>query len=98
MPRHNDETVLSSAARKFNAPILEHITQSEEYPTLKEVCEGRELPAYEAALEFVSTVSDELAELMSQLGREERRAEYAGKAGADAGSRGTAAHGITGEV
>ena len=28
MPRHNDETVLSSAARKFNAPILEHITQS----------------------------------------------------------------------
>lgn len=68
MPRHNDETVLSSAARKFNAPILEHITQSEEYPTLKEVCEGRELPAYEAALEFVSTVSDELDELMSQLG------------------------------
>lgn len=68
MPRHNDETVLSSAARKFNAPILEHITQSEEYPTLKEVCEGRELPAYEAALEFVSTVSDELAELMRQLG------------------------------
>lgn len=68
MPRHNDETVLSSAARKFNAPILEHITQSEEYPTLKEVCEGRELPAYEAALEFVSTVSDELDELMRQLG------------------------------
>lgn len=68
MPRHNDETVLSSAARKFNAPILEHITQSEEYPTLKEVCEGRELPAYEAALEFASTVSDELDELMRQLG------------------------------
>ena len=68
MPRHNDETVLSSAARKFNAPILEHVTQDEEYPTLKEVCEGRELPAYEAALEFVSTVSDELDELMRQLG------------------------------
>ena len=64
MPRHNDETVLSSAARKFNAPILEHITQSEEYPTLKEVCEGRELPAYEAAAEFVSAASDELDELM----------------------------------
>ena len=68
MPRRNDEEALSAAARKFNAPILEHITQSEEYPTLKEVCEGRELPAYEAALEFVSTVSDELDELMSQLG------------------------------
>lgn len=68
MPRHNDETVLSSAARKFNAPILEHITQSEEYPTLKEVCEGHELPAYEAAAEFVSAASDELDELMRQLG------------------------------
>ena len=68
MPRRNDEEVLSAAARKFNAPILEHITQSEEYPTLKEVCEGRELPAYEAAVEFVSAASDELDELMRQLG------------------------------
>ena len=68
MPRHNDETVLSSAARKFNAPILGHITQSEEYPTLKEVCEGRELPAYEAAAEFVSEASKELDNLMRQLG------------------------------
>jgi len=68
MPRHNDEEALSASARKFNAPILEHITQSEEYPTLKEVCEGRELPAYEAAAEFVSAASDELDELMRQLG------------------------------
>ena len=68
MPRRNDEGALSVSARKFNAPILEHITQSEEYPTLKEVCEGRELPAYEAAAEFVSAASDELDELMRQLG------------------------------
>ena len=68
MPRHNDEEALSASARKFNASILEHITQSEEYPTLKEVCEGRELPAYEAAAEFVSAASDELDELMRQLG------------------------------
>ena len=68
MPRRNNEEALSASARKFNAPILEHITQSEEYPTLKEVCEGRELPAYEAAAEFVSAASDELDELMRQLG------------------------------
>lgn len=68
MPRRNDEEALSVSARKFNAPILEHITQSEEYPTLKEVCEGRELPAYEAAAEFVSAAVDELDELMRQLG------------------------------
>ena len=42
------------AARKFNAPILDHIVQSEDYPALKSVCEGRELPAYEAASEFIS--------------------------------------------
>ena len=68
MPRRNNEEALSASARKFNAPILEHITQSEEYPTLKEVCEGRELPAYEAAAEFVSAASDELDDLMRQLG------------------------------
>ena len=38
-------------------PILEHITQSDDYPTLKAVCEGRELPAYEAAAEFTAPVS-----------------------------------------
>ena len=68
MPRRNDEESLSAAARKFNAPILDHITQSEEYPTLKEVCEGRELPAYEAANEFVARASGELDDLLSQLG------------------------------
>lgn len=68
MPRRNDEDLLSVAARKFNAPILEHITQSEEYPALKTVCEGRELPAYEAAAEFVSRVSGQLDDLLSQLG------------------------------
>ena len=67
MPRRNEEAVLSVSARKFNAPLLEHITKSEEYPTLKEVCEGRELPAYEAAAEFISKVSGELNDLLPQL-------------------------------
>ena len=47
MPRKNQDDMLSAAARKFNAPILEHVTQSEDYPTLKSVCEGRELPRSE---------------------------------------------------
>lgn len=68
MPRRNDEENLTTAARKFNAPILEHITQSEDYPTLKTVCEGRELPAYEAAAEFISKVSDELDDLLPEPG------------------------------
>ena len=68
MPRRNADDDLSVAARKINMPILEHITQSEDYPTLKEVCEGRELPAYEAAAEFAAQTSGELDDLLSQLG------------------------------
>ena len=34
LPRRNDENTLSVAARKFNAPILERVTQSEDFPTL----------------------------------------------------------------
>ena len=62
--------MLSVAARKFNAPILEHITQSGDYPTLKSVCEGRELPAYEAASEFVARTAGELDSLLSDIGGE----------------------------
>ena len=60
--------MLTVAARKFNAPILEHITQSGDYSTLKTVCEGRELPAYEAASEFVARTAGELDSLLSDIG------------------------------
>lgn len=80
VPRRNEEISLSVAARKFNAPILEHMTKSEEYPTLKEVCEGRELPAYEAASEFISKVSGELDESAPAACWKARGTSYAGKA------------------
>lgn len=70
MPRKNEDSTLSVAARKFNGPILEHITQSEDYPTLKTVCEGRELPAYEAASEFITRTAGELDRLLSDIGGE----------------------------
>ena len=68
MPKRNDPATLSAAARKFNARILDHVTQSEDYPTLKAVCEGRELPAYEAASEFVSRTAGELDDLLGDTG------------------------------
>ena len=70
MPRKNEDSTLSVAARKFNGPILAHITQSEDYPTLKTVCEGRELPAYEAASEFITRTAGELDRLLSDVGGE----------------------------
>ncbi len=70
LPRKIEDGALSAAARKFNAPILEHITQSEDYPTLKAVCEGRELPAYEAAAEFIARTAGELDGLLADIGGE----------------------------
>ena len=67
MPKQNEEDKLSVQARKFNAPILEHITQSEDFPALKSVCEGRELPAYEAASEFITQTANSLDELLADI-------------------------------
>lgn len=60
--------MLTAAAQKFNAPILDHISQQDDYPTLKNICEGRSLPAYEAAAEFTSRAAEELDGLLSELG------------------------------
>ena len=65
-----DEQTLSATARKFNTRILDHVTAGEDYPTIKSICEGRELPAYEAASEFVLRTADELDGLLSELGGE----------------------------
>lgn len=70
LPRRNDGSILSTQARKFNAPILDHITQSEDFPTLKAVCEGRELPVYEAASEFISRAAGELDGLLANIAGE----------------------------
>ena len=70
MPKRGEDSALSTQARKFNAPILDHITQSEDFPTLKSVCEGRELPAYEAASEFIAQAANELDELLAGIGGE----------------------------
>ena len=68
IPKRNDESDLSVMAQRFNRNILNHVTQSEDYPTLKNVCEGRELPAYEAASEFVTRTVGELDNLLSDIG------------------------------
>lgn len=70
MPKRSEDSALSAQARKFNVPILDHITQSEDFPTLKSICEGRELPAYEAASEFITQTSNELDGLLAGIGGE----------------------------
>lgn len=66
--RRNDEEKLSTMARKFNTHILNHVTEQGDYPTLKAICEGREMLAYDAAAEFTKRTADELDDLLNGLG------------------------------
>ena len=70
MLRRNEETKLSETAKKLNSKILDHVMEGEDYPTLKDICEGRELPAYEAACEFVKRTAEELDDLLKNFGGE----------------------------
>ena len=72
MPRRNNPETLSVAAQKFHTKILDHMMQEEDYGTLKTICEGRELPAYEAASEFVSRLSYQLDDLLTEIGGKEQ--------------------------
>ena len=70
LPRLNDDSELSGIAQKFNSKILDHVMNSEDYPTIKNTCEGRELPAYEAASEFITQTAEDLDELLRDFGGE----------------------------
>lgn len=67
-PRRNDDAQLSAAAQKFNRHILDHATEQDDYATLKNICEGRELLSYEAASEFTARLASELDAPLSEIG------------------------------
>ena len=66
--RRNDESELSDTAKQFNSNILDSVMGGDEYPTIKSVCEGRQLPAYDAAVEFIANVSNRLDDLLKKAG------------------------------
>ena len=67
-PKRTDADMLTAEAQKFNAKLLDHATEDTDYPTIKSICEGRELPAYEAASEFTAKIGSQLDDLLSELG------------------------------
>ena len=69
-PKRTDADRLTAEAQKFNAKLLDHVTEDTDYPTIKSICEGRELPAYEAASEFTAKIGAQLDDLLSELGGE----------------------------
>ena len=70
MPKRNEEDTLSCTAQKFNSKILDHVMNSEDFPTIKSICEGRELPAYEAASDFTARTAGELDTLLKDFAGE----------------------------
>ena len=67
-PKRNDTEKLTAEAQKFNAKLLDHVTEDADYPAIKSICEGRELPAYEAASEFTARISAQMDDLLPELG------------------------------
>lgn len=67
-PKRNDMDVLTLEAQKFNSKILDRVVEDEDYTAIKSICEGRELPAYEAASEFTAKIGSQLDELLEELG------------------------------
>lgn len=66
--RKNEADTLSETAKRFNSPILEEMMRGEDYPAIKAACEGRQLPAYEAAGEFITQVAENLDSLLEKAG------------------------------
>ena len=70
--RRQPENQVSEQSKRFNLPILEQVIGGEDYPAIKASCEGRQLPAYEAASEFISQVAGELDSLLEKAGGEKK--------------------------
>ena len=65
-PKRADADRLTAEAQKFNAKLLDHVIEDADYPTIKSICEGRELPAYEAASEFTAKIGAQLDKLLPE--------------------------------
>lgn len=59
-----DDTELSALARQFNKAILEEMMASDDFAAAKAACSGRELPAYDAARDFIGSIAGNLGELL----------------------------------
>lgn len=59
--RRKDEASIFQRERAINKPILEYILRNDRFDTLKGFCEDKELPSYEAAKAFCSSLQQALS-------------------------------------
>lgn len=65
--KQNNDDEISPTAKRINKPIIEKMLTDDEFLSLKNICEGRELPSYDASVEFSEKISEQLPELMNSL-------------------------------
>ena len=65
-PKYVKDTEVSALAGKFNRHILDSLMSDENYLAVKNVCEGKELPAIGATMEFTEQLLENLDTLMDR--------------------------------
>ena len=65
-PRFEDEENMSDLSKTFNKGILSELMDDDNYATIKQVCEGKELPAIGATEEFCEKLLENLSSLMNK--------------------------------
>lgn len=65
-PRYTDESRMSALSKEFNKNILEELMNDDNYSAVKSVCEGKELPAIGATVEFTGSLLKNLSSLMNK--------------------------------
>ena len=63
-PKYIDDAEMTPISRRFNKNILSDLIADEEYGAIKNVCEGKELPALSATEEFTEKLLNNLSVLI----------------------------------
>lgn len=66
-PKYIDDNEISPVSKRFNKSVLEDMMSDEEYGAIKNVCEGKELPALSATEEFSEKILNNLSYLMNDV-------------------------------
>ena len=65
-PRFEEEDSISDLSKTFNKGILSELMDDSHYAAIKQVCEGKELPAIGATEEFTEKLLENLSSLMNK--------------------------------
>ena len=64
--KYIDDAEMTPISRRFNKNILNDMIADEEYGAIKNVCEGKELPALSATEEFTESLLNNLSSLIDE--------------------------------